>query len=181
MKKIYTIRHCEAEGQSPDAPLTEKGQLQAMELAAFFENRKVDRIISSPFKRAIQTIQPLANKRNIDIEMNVQLAERVLSTKNMPDWYEKLKATYEDFELKYEGGESSRDAANRIIEVADDVIKNGGEHTIIVTHGGLMSLLLNHFNKNFGFEQWSKLSNPDVYILKMGNPTIFERIWSIEK
>ncbi|MEH7225360.1 histidine phosphatase family protein [Bacillus sp. JJ1566] len=178
MKTIYMIRHCQAEGQEPEAPLTEKGQNQAVELAAFFNDRKVDRIISSPFNRAIQTIQPLANELNVEIETNQQLAERVLSSTNMPDWFEKLRATYEDFDLIYEGGESSREAANRIIEVVDDVLKSDAEHTIIVTHGGLMSLLLNHYNKSFGFEQWVTLSNPDVYILKQDQQITLERIWN---
>lgn len=178
MKNIFMIRHCEAEGQEPEAPLTDKGIKQAIDLAAFFEKRKVDRIISSPFKRAIQTIQPLASERDIVIEMNHQLSERVLSTRNMPDWYDKLRETYVNFELKYEGGESSREAANRVIEVVDEVLKSDAENTIIVTHGGLLSMLLNHFDKNFGFEQWATLSNPDVYLLTSNNKITFERHWN---
>ncbi|MFD1778506.1 histidine phosphatase family protein [Fredinandcohnia salidurans] len=178
MKNIFMIRHCEAEGQEPEAPLTDKGIKQAIDLAAFFEKRKVDRIISSPFKRAIQTIQPLASKREIVIEMNHQLSERVLSTRNMPDWYDKLRETYMNYDLKYEGGESSREAVNRIIEVVDEVLKSDAENTIIVTHGGLLSLLLNHFDKNFGFEQWATLSNPDVYLLNSVNQITFERLWN---
>ncbi|MEH7380989.1 histidine phosphatase family protein [Bacillus sp. JJ1533] len=177
LKNIYIIRHCKAEGQAPDAPLTEEGQKQAIDLVAFFENKKVDQIISSPFKRAMQTIEPLANELHIKIETNPQLAERVLSSINMPDWFEKLRATYEDFDLSYEGGESSQEAANRIIEVVDDVIKSDAANTIIVTHGGLMSLLLNHYDKNFGFEQWATLSNPDVYKLTIDHQMSLERIW----
>lgn len=178
MKNIYMIRHCEAEGQAPEAKLTDKGIQQASDLAAFFEKRKVDRIISSPFKRAIQTIQPLADERDIVIEMNHQLSERVLSTRNMPDWYDKLRDTYENLDLKYEGGESSREAVNRVIEVVDEVLKSDAENTIIVTHGGLLSLLLNHYDKNFGFEQWATLRNPDVYLLTSENQITFERLWN---
>lgn len=29
-----------------------------------------------------------------------------------------------------------------------------------------MSLLLKYYNMIFGFEQWQKLSNPDVYLLR---------------
>jgi 2,3-bisphosphoglycerate-dependent phosphoglycerate mutase len=35
-KKIYIIRHCEAEGQSSESPLTENGLKQATELSEFF-------------------------------------------------------------------------------------------------------------------------------------------------
>lgn len=178
MKNIYLIRHCEAEGQEPEAHLTDNGIHQANDLAAFFEKRKVDRIISSPFTRAIQTIQPLASERVIVIEMKNQLSERVLSTRNMPDWYDKLRDTYENLDLKYEGGESSREAAKRIIEVVDEVLKSDAENTILVTHGGLLSLLLNHYDKNFGFEQWATLSNPDVYLLTSKNQITFERLWN---
>lgn len=95
----------------------------------------------------------------------------------MPDWYDKLRDTYVNFDLKYEGGESSREAVSRIIEVVDEVLKSDAENTIIVTHGGLLSLLLNHYNKNFGFEQWAALSNPDVYLLTGENQITFERLW----
>lgn len=42
-----------------------------------------------------------------------------------------------------------------------------------------MSLLLKYYNKDFGFEDWNKLGNPDIYLLKTENNEItFERIWS---
>jgi len=179
LKNIYVIRHCEAVGQPPESPLTERGLKQANDLADFFDNIKVERIISSPYKRAIQTIQPLANQLNIEIEMNSRLKERVLSTNHLSDWFEKLKQTFEDFELKFEGGESSQEAVNRIIEVVENVFKSELENTLIVTHGNLMSLLLNHYNNEFGFVEWSNLRNPDVYLLKSdGNEMTFERLWS---
>ncbi|MCK0473178.1 histidine phosphatase family protein [Halalkalibacter sp. APA_J-10(15)] len=178
MKKVYVIRHCEAEGQPPVSPLTNRGLKQAIELAAFFENSKVERIISSPYKRAIQTIQPLAKQVNVEIEVNRQLKERVLSTNYLSDWPEKLRNTFEDFELKFDGGESSQEAAKRITEVVEDVFKGAFENTIIVSHGNLISLLLNSYNKDFGFNDWSNLSNPDVYLLKSENKKVtFERVW----
>ena len=51
--------------------------------------------------------------------MDRQLTERVLSTKNISDWLEKLKTTFEDIELKFEGGESSQEAMKRIVEVVE--------------------------------------------------------------
>ncbi|WP_319005477.1 hypothetical protein [Metabacillus litoralis] len=36
LKKIYVIRHCEAEGQSPNALLTDVGLEQTLELSYFF-------------------------------------------------------------------------------------------------------------------------------------------------
>ncbi|WP_306454176.1 histidine phosphatase family protein [Neobacillus jeddahensis] len=177
VRKIYLIRHCEAEGQPPEAQLTDRGRKQALDLAEFFLAIKIDRIISSPYKRAIESIQPLAKRLNVQIEIDSNLTERVLSTTNLPDWSEKLRATFDDIELKFEGGESSREAMKRIVKVVNEVFSSNNKNTIIVTHGNLMSLLLKHFNKDFGFDDWKSLRNPDVFLLiNESNKVTFERV-----
>ncbi len=177
-KNIYIIRHCEAKGQSADSPLTEKGFTQANELANFLFDFKIDRIISSPFLRAIQTIKPFAENKYLEIELDNRLSERVLGSNSFPDWLDKLKATYDNMDLKYEGGESSNEAKKRIVEAIHDITASNSENTIIVAHGGIISLLLNHYNQNFGFEQWKGLNNPDVYLLSNPLKTAkVKRLW----
>jgi len=178
VKHIYVIRHCEAKGQSSDASLTEQGFQQAEVLADFFADKKIDRIISSPFLRAIQTIEPLSTRENINIEMDERLSERILSTSDLPDWYEKLKATFTDMELKFEGGESSNEAMERIVNVVEETFKSKSEHTIIVSHGNIMTLLLKHYNSDVDFQLWTQLSNPDVFRLSVKDHEVtLERIW----
>ena len=177
-KRIYLIRHCEAEGQPVEARLTEKGVKQAETLSDFFSNIQVDCIISSPFLRAIQSIEPTSLTQNAKIELDERLSERILSTRNMPDWLDKLKATFVDRDLTYEGGESSRKAADRIVSVVEEVLASDCETALIVTHGNLLSLLLNAYDQSFGFDQWKGLSNPDVYLLRFTErqPHV-ERLW----
>ncbi|WP_374717598.1 histidine phosphatase family protein [Neobacillus sp.] len=178
LKKIHVVRHCEAVGQSPDAQLTDKGLKQAFELCEFFSNIKIDQIIASPYRRAIESIQPLAKRLGLEVEIDRRLTERILSTKNLSDWFEKLRSTFEDIELKFEGGESSREAMNRIVEVVDEIFSRNNDHTVVVTHGNLMSLLFMFYSKDFGFDNWKSLSNPDVFLLiKEGNQVTFKRIW----
>lgn len=178
MKKIYMIRHCEAEGQPSDSPLTDKGLIQTIDLLDFFSDKNVDRIISSPYLRAIQSIQPLAKEIDIEIEIDSRLIERVLSTNHLTDWFEKLRLTFDDIGLKFEGGESSHEAMTRIVEVVEDVFNSETNHAIIVTHGNLLSLLLKYFNKNVGFDDWQNMSNPDVFLLtRDSNKVTLERIW----
>lgn len=179
VKQIYVIRHCEAEGQPFEAQLTENGLKQALNLSEFFSNIKIDKVISSPFKRAIQSIEPLAQRINAEIVLDERLSERVLSTENLPDWFEKLRATYDDLDLAFPGGESSQMAMNRIVAVVNEVFNSNADNCIIVTHGNIMSLLLKFFNNDFGFNDWRKLSNPDVFLLKNENMKItYERLWT---
>jgi len=167
-KNIYIVRHCQAIGQPAESQLTEEGFKQADDLALFFSNIQVNRIISSHFLRAIQSIEPLSKERNISIEVDERLAERTLSSVDLPDWLDKLKATYDDLDLKYEGGESSREAMDRIVSVVEEAFESDAENIVIVTHGNIMSLLLKNYQDSFGFEEWKKLSNPDVFLLKRG-------------
>ncbi|MFS0861177.1 histidine phosphatase family protein [Fredinandcohnia sp. 179-A 10B2 NHS] len=178
LKKIYVVRHCEAIGQAPEAPLTEKGTQQAIQLADFLMDKNVEQILASPYERAIQTIQPLANSIQHKVDTDERLIERVLCSEPIPDWFERLRDTYEDFDLKFSGGESSREAMSRIVEVVEEVFASSAKTTVLVTHGGLMSLLLHHIEKNFGFEGWQSLRNPDVYLLARDfKKTTYERIW----
>ncbi|MGE8035492.1 histidine phosphatase family protein [Lysinibacillus sp. NPDC093692] len=180
-KRIYIVRHCEAQGQPPESQLTEKGLIQANYLSEFFSNREIDRIISSPFLRAIQSVAPIREETNIDIEIDERLSERTLSTTDLPDWFEKLKATFNDLELKFQGGESSKEAMSRIVTVVDEIFKSEAENTIIVTHGNLMSLLLMHYDNSFDFDCWNSLSNPDVFVLYYTNNEVnIERLWQEE-
>ena len=175
---IYLVRHCEAEGQSSQSPLTSNGVKQANQLCDFFANRGIEKMMSSPFLRAIQTIEPLSKKLNIEIEIDDRFSERILSSQNLPDWMDKLKATYEDFNMVFEGGESSREATQRIVQAVEDALENRAGNTIIVSHGNILSLLLKHFDQSFGFEQWRNMSNPDVYLLTLSKGKYhIERLW----
>ncbi|WP_102028395.1 histidine phosphatase family protein [Salirhabdus sp. Marseille-P4669] len=177
-QKMYIVRHCKAEGQSPDASLTEEGFLQAIRLSEFLKEKKIDRIISSPFLRAQQTAQPLSEEKKLPIELDSRLSERVLTIENALDWMEKLETTFLDFDRAFKGGESSREAQKRIVDVVNELIRSSSKEIVLVTHGNLMALLLNYYDQQFGFEKWKGLTNPDVYCLQVSkNNSTLERIW----
>lgn len=178
-KTIYIVRHCSAEGQSPHADLTAEGIVQAEKLAEFFEELEVERVISSPFIRARRTAEPIADRKQIHIEEDSRLAERTLSTRAFEDWLLKLEDSFLDVHLKYEGGESSHEAMERVCNVVDEL--PDGSKVALVTHGNLMTLLLKCYDERIGFQEWQALTNPDVYRVQLmdGNAHV-ERIWKEE-
>lgn len=125
-KNIYIIRHCEATGQAPGAPLTKNGFEQAEKLSLFFRDKKVNQIISSPNLRAIETIELLARRLGLEIQTDQRLSERMLSAMPLTDWMEKLQATFEILDLTYPGGESSYEAMERIVHVVMEVMAGYG-------------------------------------------------------
>ncbi|GGE39779.1 phosphoglycerate mutase [Pullulanibacillus camelliae] len=182
MKKLYLIRHCEASGQAPEALLTDKGRLQSESLSMFLSNLSIEQIVCSPFLRAKQSIQPFAQKEKFPVRVDERLRERVLSNEKLSDWYIALKQTYEDVDLKYTGGESTREAMHRAIECIDGCLQEAQSVTVLVTHGGLLSLILKYYDDNYSFTDWEGLTNPDVFCLtfvhyaETQTPKI-ERIW----
>jgi 2,3-bisphosphoglycerate-dependent phosphoglycerate mutase len=175
---IYLVRHCKADGQEPDAPLTEEGRQQANRLAELLYAREIDCILSSPFVRTIDSITPLAKMLQRNVVTDERLAERILCGGNRPNWREMLRNTFDDLELCYEGGESSGAAMNRAMAVIGEVRDGLHSNIVITTHGNLMALLLKACGAHFGFEEWEALSNPDVYRLQFdgSSPTV-TRIW----
>ncbi|WP_182199361.1 histidine phosphatase family protein [Paraliobacillus salinarum] len=181
MKQLILIRHCQAEGQHMDSPLTQHGVNQAHRLALFLEDNdcKVNRIISSPFMRAIETIKPYAAAQHIPIEQDVRLEERVLSNEPIDDWLDILELSFQDLDFSLSGGESSNDALKRGLSVIDECLQDQTNDCVaIVTHGNLLSIILAHYLKDFGFEDWKTLTTPDVYALEFKDETCQVRhIW----
>lgn len=175
MSTFYLIRHCSATGQEPDAPLTEAGEQQALALADFFRDIPVDRIISSDYTRATASIAPLATSKQLTIETEPRLRERILSLEPRDDWFELLRHSFTDASFRVPGAESGQDATDRILSVIESLDDVNGT-TVLVTHGNLLALLLQHVDNRFDFDTWRNLSNPDVYRLK-----IVDNSWSVER
>jgi 2,3-bisphosphoglycerate-dependent phosphoglycerate mutase len=178
MKTIYFVRHAKAAGQEISAALTEKGILQAAKLVDFFADKPIEKIYSSPYKRAEDTITPLADFKGLNVNLDDRLSERVLSGVPLDDWQEKLKQSFEDFDMVFEGGESHSAGMNRAISIIEEVLSSSENHIILVSHGNLTTLLIRYFNESFGFADLLEMSNPDVFELVVGDEKRFlKRIW----
>ncbi|TMB66819.1 MAG: histidine phosphatase family protein [Chloroflexi bacterium] len=78
---IYVVRHAKAgdradwEGDDRLRPLTKSGRRQAEGLAAWLKKEPIDAILSSPYVRCLQTVEPLAEARKLPIEARKDLEE----------------------------------------------------------------------------------------------------------
>lgn len=179
LKNFYIVRHAKALGQPFNAHLTEEGKKQAENLAEFLSPFPIDRIISSPFIRAKETIEPYAKKMKLKMELDDRLGERVLITIRFPDWKEKLKESFDDFSLTFEGGESNQQGFERAKSLVEELLSSASKHIVLVSHGNLTTLLLKYFDQNYGYEHLFQLTNPDVYQVTCKDTNDFEvkRIW----
>lgn len=179
MSSLILVRHCEAEGQDPDAPLTGAGHRQAEQLAGFLSALPVDAIITSAYRRARETAEPLAQLLHLSIDADPRLNERVLSPHPMDHWREVVRDSFADPELKVSGGESANDVLTRARPALDELLRGSAGLPVVVTHGNLLALVLHSIDPGFGYAGWEDLSNPDVYRVDVeGNGVMsFRRLW----
>ena len=81
MNVLILVRHARAGkrgqwgGDDRLRPLDERGRRQAEGLAAALAEYEVERILSSPYARCVQTVEPLASARLVELEERAELAE----------------------------------------------------------------------------------------------------------
>ncbi len=155
-----------------ERPLTKRGCRDAAalaeSLAAQLADTGVRAVVSSPYLRAIQTVEPIARRLKIAIELVGDLRERVLSpSDDLPDWREHLQRSWQDFDYALPGGESGRVAQARILSVFDNARRRHSSGTLVFgSHGNLISLALAAFDPAVDFEFWAAMPMPAVYRLE---------------
>lgn len=83
---MLLIRHARAGdraewvGDDRLRPLDERGWRQAEELVDLLAEFPIERIISSPYDRCVQTVEPLARSRRLAIELREELGEEIQMT-----------------------------------------------------------------------------------------------------
>ena len=175
MKTLYIVRHCKSEGQQADAPLTAEGLAQSERLSDLLADAHIERIISSPYVRAKDSIVPLSKRLNLQIELDTRLVERVLCA-GFNNWQKHLETSFQNLDFCLAGGESSRAAMQRIVSVVEDIQCHSSQITLLVTHGNLMALLLKYFDNAVGFTEWQNLTNLDVYRINLTQPPQVQRL-----
>ncbi|MEC5236525.1 histidine phosphatase family protein [Bacillus mycoides] len=172
MTTIYFVRHAHSTytKEERERPLSDKGHIDADNVIHLLKEEHIDVVISSPYKRAIQTVQGIANTYNLSIQLEEDLRERLLSKEPVTDFNDAIQKVWEDWTFAYEGGESNDVAQRRAVLCMQSILKKyKGKNIVIGTHGNIMVLLMNYFDSKYGFQFWKTLHMPDVYKLTFDN------------
>jgi len=104
---VLVIRHASAgdsagwKGDDRLRPLDAKGFAQAAALVELLDGYEISRLLSSPALRCVQTVDPLAHARGLEVEVHDELAEERQGTDGAA-LAESLQG--EDFALSVHGG-----------------------------------------------------------------------------
>ncbi len=165
MSEVLLVRHCRAAGQAPESPLTKAGQAQARALAVRLSEFGVERIVSSPFRRARESATPLADRLDLKVNVDERLIEHRLSDPPVDDWRPWLQKAFTHPHLKAPGGESGAQSTARGWEAMDAALACPEQRVVLVSHGALISLIIHRLDPHFGFPGWASLKCPDGFCI----------------
>jgi 8-oxo-dGTP diphosphatase len=80
---VLLLRHTSAgdrdawEDDDELRPLDKRGRKQALALTTLPATRSIERIVSSPYRRCVESVEALADARGLPIELDERLAEGV--------------------------------------------------------------------------------------------------------
>jgi len=179
---LYFVRHAHSTYSTDELnrPLSERGEEDARKVTRNLKNESISVLISSPYKRAVQTIEGLAGMCAVEIVIEEDFKERLLSKKPIDDFDSAIAKVWEEYSFYWEGGESNIIAQNRGVRALDKVLERyEGKNIAIGTHGNIMVLIMNYFDKRFDFTFWKQLDMPDIYKLSFDNRRLIEvnRVW----
>jgi 2,3-bisphosphoglycerate-dependent phosphoglycerate mutase len=180
--KFYLVRHAHADwSPDEDRPLSKRGHRDALRVADILDPFSIHGVISSPYRRAVQTVEPLASRKHLRIEKRGAFRERELGSYSIATFDKAVCMTWEDPDFAHPGGETNREAQMRGINSIQELLDGGVEEPqVIGTHGNLLTLILNYYDPSLGYGFWCALTMPDIYCLEVvgcGEVRI-ERIWN---
>lgn len=156
MTTIYLIRHGQKEPHAGDPGLTDIGIEQALQTGEYLSRLPITKIVSSPFKRTVETAQQIARVLNLKHTLHDALVERmnwsdptVTRQQFLQEW---IRATnVRSYVPQY--GDSSLATGQRIESLIKEIAAKD-DHIVLVTHGGA---ILDYLRNVFGDDRISVL------------------------
>ncbi|MGE8004193.1 histidine phosphatase family protein [Lysinibacillus sp. NPDC093216] len=182
MTVIYFVRHAHSHYSADEynRPLSSKGFEDRDRVTRLFENKNIHTIYSSPYKRAVQTVEGIAQEHKLQIKTMDSFKERILSNGNILDFDAAIHQVWSHPNFAFDGGESNETAKERAITSLQKIIlAHPNDNIVIGTHGNIMVLMMQYFDAQCDYSFWKKLSMPDVYQLTFQHFVLSDvrRIW----
>ena len=138
--------------------LSEKGLADRRLVTEFLSDKNIDVVLSSPFRRAVDTVKDFADNAGFDVQIIDDFRERRVDSGWIEDFDSFCKRQWSDFSYKLSDGESLCEVQSRNIAALMDVLNRYKDKNIAIgTHGTALSTIINYFDNSFGYEQFCKI------------------------
>ena len=161
MTKVFFVRHAEPNYDNHDdrsRELSPRGMEDRKKVTSFLADKNIDIVISSPFKRAVDTVQDFADKNGLPVEIVEDFRERKVDSCWIEDFASFSKKQWSDFSFKLSDGECLKEVQDRNISALNNVLKQySGKNIVVGSHGTSLSTIINFYDNSFGYDDFERI------------------------
>jgi len=161
MTTVYFVRHAEPNYANHDdmsRELSDKGLKDRRLVTDFFADKHIDAVLSSPYKRAIDTVRDFADSKGLDIIILDGFRERKVDSVWIEDFDTFSRNQWDDFSYKLSDGECLKEVQQRnILELSSVLEQYKDKNIVIGSHGTALSTIINYYDKTFGYSDFKEI------------------------
>ena len=170
MTTVYFVRHAKPNFDNHD-DLTRELSQQGLEdrklVTKYLRDKDIDVVLSSPFKRSVDTVKDFADVRGLKVIPVSDFRERRVDTEWIEDFNSFCEKQWNDFDYKLSDGECLREVQERNIRALNRVLEEYKDRNIVVgSHGTALSTIINFYNKSFGYREFEEIKTLMPWIVK---------------
>lgn len=167
--KVYFIRHAEPNYDNHDdisRELSPKGLQDSQQIVTILRDEQIDYFYSSPYKRAIDTILPLAAFHQKEIYHIAHFSERKITTHWIEDFNSFTEKQWADFFYHLPGGESLQEVQERnVMALLTLLDRHQGKTLVIGTHGTALSTILRYYQPTYSIKDFNRIKHIFPYMI----------------
>ena len=170
MTHVYYVRHAEPNYNNHNDVLRElspKGLADRKLVTEFLMDKQIDVIVSSPYKRAIDTVKDFSERSGLEVEIIEDFRERKIDSVWIDDFTTFAKKQWGDFRYKLSDGECLSEVQQRNIKVLNKLINHYmGKNIVIGGHGTALSTIINYYDTTFGYDDFEEMKHKMPWIVE---------------
>ncbi len=171
MTQVYFVRHAEPNYMNHDdatRELTPAGRESTKRVTAFLLDKGITAVMSSPYRRAVETMRDFADTARLPIIHVPDFRERQVDAVWIDDFNSFCRRQWADFDYRLRQGESLREVQNRNVAALEQILRTyAGQRVAIGGHGTAICTVLNHYDKSFGFEGFQAMRRLMPWIVRL--------------
>ena len=104
---------------------------------------------------------------HLEIETMEDFRERRMDSGWIADFEEFCRSQWADFDYKLSDGETLNEVQRRNIRALNAVLaRYDGKNIVIGSHGTALSVIINHFDRSFGYAQFQQIRNLMPWVVR---------------
>lgn len=171
MTSIYFVRHAQPdhnEHHDRTRPLTEEGIADSKKVTELLKDKQIDLLMSSPYKRSVDTVAGLAEATGLEIHTEEDFRERNAGSWLGDDFKLYIEKQWKDFNYHIKDGECLGDVQRRNIRALVKILEEYKDKNIVIgTHGTALSSIINYYYPDYNFDSFMRMIDYMPYIIRL--------------